>query len=151
MIRRATSTDIPALVELGRAMHAESPTHGRLTFNASKVAQLLSVMLTKPLTALVLVSENENAIDGAALAHIEEYWFSEDLVAQEMAVYVKPEKRGTLRAARLVVGIDAWARAMGARMLQAGCTTGVAVNRTIELYEHLGFARVAIGVERIYH
>lgn len=151
MIRRAISIDIPALVELGRAMHAESPTHSRLSFNPAKVAQLLASMISKPLTALVLVSETNDVIEGAALAHIEEHWFSNDLVAQEMAVYVVPEKRGTLRAARLVVGIDAWARAMGARMLQAGCTTGVAVNRTIELYEHLGFARVAIGVERIYH
>jgi len=32
-------------------------------------------------------------------------------------------------------------------VLQAGCTTGIAVNRTIELYEHLGFSRVAIGVD----
>lgn len=151
MIRRATAADIAALVELGLAMHAESATHSRLNFNATKVAQLLVDMLARPLTALVLVSENEGAIDGAALAHIFEHWFSDELVAQEMALYVVPTKRGSLRAARLVAGLDAWARAMGARILQAGCTTGVAVNRTIELYEHLGFSRVAVGVERIYY
>lgn len=151
MIRRATTADVAALVELGRAMHAESPTHSRLSFSAARVTQLVSSMIARPLTALVLVSENEGVIDGAALAHIEPHWYSDDLVAQELAVYVAPNKRGTLRAARLVASIDAWACAMGAKMLQAGCTTGVAVNRTIELYEHLGFSRVAIGVERVYH
>jgi GNAT superfamily N-acetyltransferase len=151
VIRRATPADICAIVELGRAMHAESPTHSRLSFSDARVTQLVASMIARPLTALVLVSENDGAIDAGALAHIEPHWYSEDLVAQELAVYVAPNKRGTLRAARLVASIDAWARAMGAKLLQAGCTTGVAVNRTIELYEHLGFSRVAIGVERVYH
>lgn len=151
MIRRATSADIPALVEFGRAMHAESPTHQRMSFNAEKVRQLFATMIAKPMTALVLVSETAGVIDGGVMALIDAHFFSDDLIAQELALYVVPEKRGSLRGARLVAGLDAWARAMGAKLLQAGCTTGNAVNRTIELYEHLGFTRVAVGVERVYH
>lgn len=151
MIRRALLSDIPAIVELGRAMHAESRTHSGLSFNPGKVVQLLVGMLGKPLTCLVLVSENAGEIEGGALAFIEPHWFSDDLIAQELALYVSPGKRGTLRAARLVAAIDAWAQGMGAHLLQAGCTTGVAAERTIELYERLGFSRVAIGVERRYH
>lgn len=151
MIRRATLADVAALVDLARAMHAESTTHRRLSFNSAKVAQLFASMIGCPLRALVIVSDTAGVIDGGALAQIDEHFFSDDLVAQEMAVYVVPSKRGTLRAARLVAAIDAWARAMGAKLLQAGCTTGNSAERTIELYEHLGFTRTAIGVERVYH
>jgi GNAT superfamily N-acetyltransferase len=151
MIRRAVSADIPTLVSLGRAMVAESPTHSRFGYSEGKVTHALICMLAQPLTALVIVSEVDGVIDGLAICEISSHWFSDDLVAQEMVVYVAPEKRGSLRAARLVAGLDSWAQAMGAKLLLAGCTTGVDVVRTIELYERLGFQCVAIGVERIYH
>lgn len=151
MIRRATSADIPQCVELARAMHAESPMHRRLSFNTPKVETLFATMIARPLMALVLLSVTDGVVDGGVLALIEPHFFSDDLIAQELALYVVPGKRGSLRAARLLAGVDAWAKEMGAKILQAGCTTGIAMNRTIELYEHLGFARVAIGVERIYH
>jgi GNAT superfamily N-acetyltransferase len=151
VIRRATLADVPAIVELAAAMHAESPHHQAMNLNAAKVAHALSLMLARPLTALLLVIDTGGVIDGGAIAHIESPWFSDDLIAQEVAMYVTPAKRGGLGAARLVAHMDAWARAMGARLLLAGCTTGITAERTIALYEHLGFARVAVGVERRYH
>lgn len=151
MIRRAAAADIPAIVAFSIAMHAESPQYRAMNLNPDKVAAALEAMLGRPLTALVLVIDNGGTLDGGAIAHIESPWFSDDLVAQEVAMYIRPEKRGGLSAARLVAKMDAWAQAMGAKLLQAGCTTGVTAERTIRLYEHLGFSRVAIGVERLYH
>jgi GNAT superfamily N-acetyltransferase len=149
VIRQAQLTDLPALVQLGATLHAESPRYSRLRFSWRKVEQTLELMILNP-AAAVLVAEEQGTIVGAALAVISEEWFSDELVAQEMSVFIAPERRGALTAARLIASLDEWAQRQGARYLQAGSTTGVDMDRTIDLYERLGFTRVAIGVERAY-
>jgi GNAT superfamily N-acetyltransferase len=151
VIRRATSADVQSLVQLGAMMHAESPRHSRLAYSPRKVAAMIQHMLVRPMGAIVLVAESAGGLEGAAVAYIDSEWYSEDAIAQEIVLYVVPERRGGLTAARLIAQMDAWARSMGARWLQAGSTTGIAMDRTIDLYEHLGFSRAAVGVERSYH
>lgn len=150
MIRRARLDDVPTIVALGAALHAESPRYSRLRFNAEKVEATIRRMIEQPRCA-VLVSENSGVINGGILAFAEPEWFTDELVAQELSLYVRPGRRGSVIAARLIAALDAWAQATGARYLQCGATTGVCNELTARLYEFLGFARVGIGVERVYH
>lgn len=150
MIRPAGREDLPKLVELGAALHAESPRHSRLQFSARKVQAQIGELIASPL-GLVIVADDGGDLVGVALAMMAEEWYSEDRIGQEISVYVIPARRGSTAAARLIAAMDAWASTMGAKRLQAGATTGVRDDRTVELYERLGFKRAAIGVERVYY
>lgn len=148
MIRTATPADIPLLVVIGEAMHAESPRYRRLSYNPRKVGNLLARIVGHP-DWLVLIAEN-GVLQGVAIACVDTEWFSDERIAQELVVYVRPDFRGSTVAPRLIIGLDAWAESKGAVYLQAGATTGVEPLRTTQLYEKLGFSACALGVERVY-
>jgi GNAT superfamily N-acetyltransferase len=149
MIRKAVTADIPEIVALGARMHAESPRLSRLSYSPSKVAELLEVLIQSD-TGFVMVAIRNGEMIGAAMAVITEEWWSWDLVANELAVFVEQNSRGALIAARLIAQMDEWAKSQS-RALQTGTTTGVNPERTAQLYEKLGFTRCAIGLERFYH
>lgn len=149
MIRQATHADIPAMVELGRALCAESPRWARLTFNGEKLATLLVSLIDSP-DGFAWVAVASGAVVGALIGIVDEHWASDDRVAQELSLFVREDARGAIYAARLITVLDAWAESRGAKWLQAGASTGVAIDRTALLYERLGFTRCAIGLERFY-
>lgn len=149
MIRIATLDDVPALLELGARMHAESPRYRRLQFSAPKVERTLTMMIGSD-DAIVLVAMRDDQLIGCGLAFLEEEWFSDDRIAQELAVFVERPWRGGLTAAKLITGLRAWGAATDARLLQAGTTTGVNSEMTASLYEKIGFTRAGIGLEVEY-
>jgi GNAT superfamily N-acetyltransferase len=149
MIRPAIHSDVPVMVDLGRALCAESPRWCRLQFNGEKLAALL-VNLIDSRDGFAWVAVASGAVVGALIAILDEHWASNDLVAQELSLFVRQDARGAIYAARLITVLDAWAEQRGAKWLQAGASTGVAIDRTAQLYERLGFERCAIGLERFY-
>lgn len=148
-IRAAALADVPTIVELGRAMLTESPRWSRLTYNGQKVAETLERFIRSP-DGFVWVAVSNDAVVGLLVAFIEEYWAADERVAQELALFVRPDVRGALCAARLIAALDAWANLRGAKLCQCGTSTGVDNERTAQLYERLGFERCAIGLERSY-
>lgn len=149
MIRAAVESDVDAMVAIGELMHAESPRYSRLAFNRAKVAHTLRSLIASP-DGLALVAELDGKLVGVALGFIEAEWFSDDRVAQELTLFVLPEYRGRTTAMRLLAAMDSWAEAAGMPYLQAGTTTGVKPELCAKLYEHLGFVRAAIGLEKSY-
>lgn len=149
MIRPATHADIPAMVELGRALCAESPRWSRLNFSGEKLAELLGSLIDSE-DGFAWVAVANGRITGALIAVVTQHWASEDRIAQELSLFVRQDARGALHAARLITVLDAWAEERGAKWLQVGVSTGVTVERTGQLYERLGFVNCGIGLERIY-
>lgn len=150
MIRAATNDDVPRMVELGELMHAESPRWSRLSYDRGKVAALLADLIASPEGFAWVACDESGGVVGGLIAFIGEHWSSRDRVAQELALFVEQNKRGALCAARLIAVADAWAEGCGVKWLEAGTSSGVAPERTTQLYEHLGFTRCAIGLERTY-
>lgn len=149
MIREACRADVPHLVAIGRLMHGESPQWSRLDYAPTKVELMLSGLIGDP-RGFVLVAEIDDRIVGGIVAQAAAHWASRDLVASEVAFFLLPEHRGTRIAMRLVQQMHEWAYQLGCVMLQAGCSTGVADERTAHFYERLGFTRCTIGLERFY-
>lgn len=150
MIRLGTIDDIPALVEMGRSLVAESPRFCRVNYSPGKVAKLLTAWMHHD-NGLVLVAEHAGEVVGVVVAMQDEEWFSEDPVAQEMVLTVTPNKRGSAYAGALIDGMDAWAAAKGVRYLQAGTSTLIRPELAIKLYEKRGYRRAAIGVEKVFY
>lgn len=145
-IRAATIEDVPRLVELGQAMHSESPRFSRLTFDADKLAAFLGSAVNAP-HVLVLVAERDGQIVGGFVGLAMEHWASRDLVATDLALFIDPGKRGGLMASRLLRAYLDWAELRGAKLIQCGITTGVEELATGRLYEALGLSRCGVIYE----
>lgn len=145
-IRPATAADLPRLVELGAALHAESPRWGRIPLNYDKCAKALADMIAGADSA-VFVAERNGVVIGGIAGVIQEHWACDARVAHEASFFVTPEYRGTFAACRLICTLVAWARCRKAAWLFVGTSTGVHSELTARLYERLGAERCAIGLE----
>lgn len=146
MIRPAEIEDIDRLVALGGLMHQESPRFSRMRYSPEKVQTMLYNMIGNQ-TGCALVAVKHDEIIGGILGVVYPHWFSEDLVAQDLALFVDPTKRGGIVAARLVRGFIDWAQQRKAKMIQLGITTGVHVEQTARLYSELGLSECGVLFE----
>lgn len=145
-IRPATYDDLDTLLDIGAAMHCESPRFARLEFSNAKVLQLFITLIDSG-DGLLLVAERDDAVVGAVAAMVGQHWFSDDIVANEYGVFILPQHRGGMAAARLVRGYIEWAKAKGAKMIQLGISTGVHADETAALYQAMGLKQFSIGFE----
>jgi GNAT superfamily N-acetyltransferase len=138
-IRLAQHADVPAIVAMGRAMHAESPTYRDKSFDPDKVAGLALALIGGDAPGVLLVAQARGELAGLFAGVAVQRWFGHDWVATDIAVYVKPEHRGGSAFARLVRAFEAWAAARGVSDVSIGVTTGVHVDRTVHAYQRLGY------------
>lgn len=139
-IRPATRDDIPALIELGRAMHAESPRFSRHPYSPAKTAGTIDFLLAN---GAVFVAVKGGQAVGMMGGMVAPGWFTDEATAIELAVYVAPEHRGRT-GMRLIRAFEAWAFEHGAVEVTLGITTEVDTERTAALYEHLGYRRAGL-------
>lgn len=140
MIREATKDDIPALLALGEAMHAESPRFSRFPWNGQKVAGLIDALINSN-DGLVLVSDRQGEIGGGFLGMAFDHWSVDARASTDFALFVRPEDRGGLLGAQLLRRYVKWAKSRGVadEFLDCGITTGVDVEASSKLYRICGF------------
>jgi hypothetical protein len=144
MIRRATPDDVPALVALGRALHAES-AYCFLPFDTAKVTATAQALIAGG--GYVALAEDAS-IWGMFAGTLNEYWFSRARYAADLCLYLRPERRNTRAGARaiaaFVTGFRAWASARGAAELTLAVTTGIHTDATARLFERFGLQRAGV-------
>lgn len=136
MARPATANDIPAMLELGRAMCAEGYYAG-MNFDEHKISGLLHRLIDGGFAA---VHEAGGQMVGLMIGAMGETWFGRDLNAIEYALYVTPDHRGGSAATRLLDAFTDWAKENGAREITVAQSTGVMVEKTAKFYQRMGFA-----------
>jgi GNAT superfamily N-acetyltransferase len=109
-IRFATIEDVPALVELGRRMHAITRFR-TFPFKEERVAQSLRSALGEGKSRYVcLVAEaGDKQVVGALLAVLERHMFTDQLTASVMHYDVLPERRMGGYGLRLMKAFEQWA------------------------------------------
>lgn len=138
MIRAATTFDIPRLLDLARAMHAESRFADRYPLAEDKLATMLEgAILSRVWCALVV--ERDGEVIGGFVGYVSEQWFSRAKVAQDVALFIEPSRRGGMEAVRLIQSFAAWGRDQGAIDIEIGVNTGVQMERTGRLLAAAGF------------
>jgi GNAT superfamily N-acetyltransferase len=135
-VRRGTAADIPRLVELGQAMHAESPRFSPYRFDPERLAGSLRGLLDMPL-GLVLVAEHDGLIVGGMLAIAADHYACEFRQAADLALFVDADRRGGAAAVRLINAYRQWAREIGAEASICP-STGIEQDRTGRLLHALG-------------
>jgi len=136
MIRNATTEDLPRLLELGEAMHAES-RYSIMNFDREKVAGLLTTLMTTD-TGFLMVAEKDGRIIGGFAGIVSEHWFSHDKLASDIALFIEQDARGGMTAPRLLRAFLTWADGHGVKVKDIGVNTGIHTNQTGRLYEKLG-------------
>lgn len=154
-VRRATAADTPALIELGRAMHAESPRYRDMPFSETRL-QALAARLHSSGTLLVeeaalFIAEADGKPVGMAIVFIDEPLLSDAKFATDLVVYLKPEHRGGRLFLKLVRAFEAWAIQQGARQIVLGVSTGVHSEQTVNAYRRLGYQPAGNTCTKAFH
>lgn len=138
MIRPATPDDLPRLLELGAAMHAESRFR-TVAFSRGKVEKLLGNLMQG--AGCVLVAERDGEIIGGFAGGLTPYYFSEELMATDLALFVSSDRRGGIAAVALIRSFIEWAYEHGAREVLLGTNFGED-SPANELYRRIGLQQV---------
>jgi len=136
-VRQATIEDIGSLISLGREMHDESPLFSQLDYDEAKLAALGEKLLEQG--GVFLAEDEDLVVVGMFVGMVNKYFFGNDLVASDFALYVDEDHRGGSIGVRLVKAFEKWAFEFGAKVILLGISTGIQANRTAQLYSRLGF------------
>ncbi len=142
-IRFAKVEDIPALVALGKRMHAIT-RFSRFDYREERVARALRDALERGAGRYVcLVAEDCNGqIVGVLLAVLERQIFSELLIASVMHYDVFPEKRMGGYGVRLLTAFERWAANRQVSEIAFGINSGVEMERVSGFAKKMGFDKV---------
>jgi len=134
-IRPAALDDLDRLLALGREMHAES-SYRSLNFDERKARMFLMRLMSDQ---YVRVYEQDDKILGGMVGMSVQPWFSNDLYAVDIALFISAKHRGSLAAARLIKDFVVWAKQTGAKQIRPGVTTGAPGTAASRLYQAMGF------------
>lgn len=140
MIRELRVEDIPAVIRLARMMHTEG-AFAFLDFSTEKMARLFFHCVESD-DHLCLVAEKDGELVGGYMAYITPYYFGNDLLAQELALFIAPEYRGGSLAVKMTKRYMKWASDRGVKEIMAGASMGIKSDKVRSLYERLGFETI---------
>lgn len=142
VIRSATATDVPAIVDMGLRFLRESEYHTRMPANPEAMARTANFLLDSPDRALFVAERGGHLIGMIGLA-LSMQPLSGEIVAGEWFWYVTPDARGRT-GVRLLRQAETWARSAGAAVLVM-----VAPNADVErLYASSGYDRFEVTYQR---
>lgn len=138
MIRKATKDDIPALVKIGKEMHAET-RYAAFSFDEVKVKSLFDVIIADEALGFCLVAEDgEYNIHGGILAFVGEFYFSRDKYISEYGLFLSAKHRGARTAASLLQAYIVEAGKYDVKEIAVSNSTGN-IGKVEKLYEYCGF------------
>lgn len=148
-VRTATLYDLPEIMAMGEALHAESPRYAMCSYNPAKVEALARQVIP---AGGAHVAEMNGKIIGMIAGFVVDRWFGDDKMASDYTFYVKPEHRKGRAALLLVRAFEGWAYLNGALDIVPGTSTMLDAEGTARFYEKLGYERSGYGFfKRIVH
>lgn len=143
MIRAATYSDIPRLVQLGAMLH-EASSYAAMQFDYAKVSDFLAALIAHQNGGVVFVAERDGNVIGGFAGAVAPHWFSQDKVAFDYSIFLEPGKRHGITATKLVMAFVEYAKQMGAVQINLGITTDINVEATARFYESLGLRQSGV-------
>lgn len=131
------STMLAGLMALAREMHAES-VYAPIRLDEAKLREQFNMAVINP-NVYLRVWMRDGEIDGGLWGFLAAPYWTKEVVAYDRAWFVRPGRRGTVAAVRLLRDFEAWAKAAGVRFIMPGQTTGIKVDETSELFQNLGY------------
>jgi GNAT superfamily N-acetyltransferase len=133
MIRNATYDDIPKLVEMGLKLNQES-NYAHVTYAPDRVAATCKLMIDQ---GFLIVSEKDGEVVGVMMGDVQTSWYSNERMGFDLTLYIEPQHRSGLMAARMIKQFEEWCKSMGATQIRPGVSTGSAA--ASKLYKAMGY------------
>lgn len=127
---------MPALLALGRQMHAEG-VFRHFELAEDKVEATFRHCIEQEFFA---VAESAEGIEGMFAGHIAELWWTRRRCASDAVFFVRPNRRGGIAAVRLIQGFVAWARGCQADVVNISQSSGVRLEEMHRLMTGMGFS-----------
>ncbi len=124
-VRRAMPDDLPEILVLARAFHAESPVHRDHAFNEGKVTAMLEAAMFDP-DWLAIIALQDDAIVGMVLMFATEMFYSDAREAGDLTFYVAPDQRNGFVALRMLAKVREWAK--NAQVVRVSITPNTGIN-----------------------
>lgn len=139
-IRPATENDIPRLVAMAAAMHAEAPRYRDVPFVAGDQTIFLEMSLKNP-DHIILVAVDDDKIVGMLGALLVPFMFNlKERYAADFGFYVDPGTRGKRAAVLLVMAYEGWAQAMRVKRACLSESSGIAPDKVGEFLRGMGYS-----------
>lgn len=140
-VRPAREGDIDEMVAMARLFHAASSLRD-VPIVEPKLRAVMRHAITAEDHACLVYQRADGSLSGMMIGYVIPHFFSTELMASDLMVFVRPGARGSLAAARLWAAFREWAVAAGARTLCFGTIAGIAPERTRRFYTGLGMHEV---------
>ncbi len=143
-IRLAEHADVEAVVELGAMLHAESPTYRPYPYSRQKARAVarscIGSLLAPPADSVLFVADEGGEVIGMLGGYLTEGLFVDGmLIASDYTFFVRPDRRGTMAAPRLLIAFEQWAKGMGATHVYPSVSTRIDDERIVAFYEAMGY------------
>ncbi len=138
--RLVCTEDAYDIVELLRILRLESPEYNYVDDDPEFVRSNLGTLIHTSMMRGVVALDGQTLV-GFMIGFVGAPWYSRRVEAMEQLLYVDPAWRGGTLAFRLVHHFEAVCREAGAANLMVGASTGMAEERTVMLYERMGYTK----------
>jgi len=125
------------MIGLAKMMHGES-VYRDFDFDYVKVEAIGHQVLFDP-SYFGVICEDKDKIIGLMICYVSAYYFGNDLLAQDMILYIDPSRRGGVGASRMIVEYVEWAQSKDCKEVLLGQTAGIDPEVVDKLYTHAGF------------
>lgn len=138
-IRLAQASDEGVLLNLGRAMHAES-RFAHYPLQEDKVKGLVDAALKDPKGRCILLAESASTgVAGMLGGYVLPLFFTDALIAQDQLFYVLPQHRGSSAAVKLLMGFERWAQNRQVTEININMSVAIDMARFDRFMKHAGY------------
>ena len=138
IVRRATDKDMPELLRMGRAFHANSSMSRIAEFDDASFQMTLEALLSGDMAGLIIVAEDEQIVGMAACLLFPLYFNMGCPAAQELFWWVEPGNRNGTGMA-LIDALETTAREAGAKAFLSGSVAGLRDEAIARVYARRGY------------
>jgi len=128
------------VMELCWCMHEETG-YRKFALNREKAEAFVRRVMDWE-DGFVGVAEIEGLVVGVIVGAIQPFWFSDELEASELLLYVAPSSRGGFVGKRVVELFETWSVARGCSRVVVGISSGDVGDRKGRFMERIGFESI---------
>jgi len=137
------------VLALAIEMQSESISYADMPMNERKLVDQFECAITMPDTVYLRLAVRGEEVIGAFFGTISEMLFTDQLAAKDVGWFVKSDRRGGFAALLLHADFEQWALSRGIRHFFLGQSTGVDIEKTTKLYQHLGYQVVGVNAMKV--
>jgi GNAT superfamily N-acetyltransferase len=134
ILTNLTRSDAHRIMDLGKQLHEESKFHTQ-SFNVEKCWAILEATVLNPSQYFIAYDEE---FKGFIIMKMTEHYFSGNKWSADLALYVKPEYRGSHLSSELIKAAREWSKANGAEEMTIYHNTGIKTEKAERFFNQQG-------------